>query len=252
MRIIAVDVGNTCTHLGVRFGDKWILRIYLPTKGDPTKWIKFFVKAEADFAIISSVVPAVTPVWLKSLNQFVGDVYLLHYSDSWGIKVFYDRPDSLGTDRLANALFVADRIKRPSVIADIGTAITVDAIGPDGTFYGGSILPGLMSSFKSLTQDAAQLSFVDFTYLMNRLPARSTEGCVSGGLLKGTYHAILGIAKEMTDSIGWRKWKGLLTGGSSAPFYPLFEPLNWLFSPTLTLDGLLAAFKRLKRSEYED
>jgi len=244
MKVTAVDIGNSYTHLGVNSDGKWILRVYLPTEKDPTEWLSFFLNSKIDETIVSSVVPEVTSLWINALKRFTKNVFLLRYKTSLGVKVLYDNPESLGTDRLANALYAVKRGKN-SIVVDIGTAITVDAVG-DGTFYGGVIMPGITSSHKSLSKDAAQLKEFDFKYTLSRLPGRSTKECISKGVFLGTFHAIAGIAKEMALSLQWRSWKCFVTGGGSAPFFPLFDPLGWEFEPTLTLDGLLIALQGLK------
>ena len=63
-----------------------------------------------------------------------------------------DEPDKVGLDRLANAL-AADRLRaaeRGAIVVDLGSAITVDVVSPDGAFLGGAILPGIAMSARAL------------------------------------------------------------------------------------------------------
>ena len=75
-----------------------------------------------------------------------------------GVRNGYRNPAQLGCDRFAAA--IGARALCPGkaiVVANCGTATTIDAIAPDGTFLGGMILPGLGLMATSLAKNTAQL-----------------------------------------------------------------------------------------------
>ena len=75
-----------------------------------------------------------------------------------GVRNAYRNPSQLGCDRFAAAIGAhALAPGRAIVVANCGTATTIDAIASDGTFLGGMILPGLGLMASSLARNTAQL-----------------------------------------------------------------------------------------------
>ncbi len=244
MSYLVVDIGNTCTHLGVNEKGSWVVRLRIGSYEDPIKWLKV-IDRKTEYSIISSVVPQVRDEWKNALKIFSANTVELRYSENLGIKVNYDKKESLGTDRIANALFVGEKVKRNSVVVDIGTAITVDAVDREGNFLGGSIIPGIYTAFSALTKGAAQLVGHSFEFTFKRVPGRSTRECMSLGILRATFFGIIGLAKETAESLGWKEWIGLYTGGGASLFFPLFQETNWIYEPMLTLEGILIGLLKM-------
>ena len=66
-------------------------------------------------------------------------------------------PNACGTDRLCAAIAAFDRLGTACIIADFGSAITIDCVNDEGVFLGGAILPGLEMSTSALHQNTCQL-----------------------------------------------------------------------------------------------
>ena len=75
-----------------------------------------------------------------------------------GVRNAYRNPSQLGCDRFAAAIGAHALCPgKAIVVANCGTATTIDAITADGTFLGGMILPGLGLMAGSLARNTAQL-----------------------------------------------------------------------------------------------
>jgi type III pantothenate kinase len=156
--------------------------------------------------------------------------------------VHYDPPASLGVDRLLAAIGAADRHGMPVLIADCGTATTLDAVDPDGAFVGGAILCGLATQRDALAERTALLPPVE----LEPPPAvlgQNTAACLQVGLVLGHAGAIAWLSKRMRMALA-APWAPLIGTGGLAPV--LAEAVPDLFSavePDLVLDGLRLTYE---------
>ena len=99
-----------------------------------------------------------------------------------GVRNGYRNPLQLGADRFASAIGAhALYPDEALVVATCGTATTVDAITPDGTFLGGMILPGLGLMASSLAKNTAQLPQVDARIeIVTPFADNTTDAIISG------------------------------------------------------------------------
>ena len=114
---LLIDVGNGRTKLGLSTRDALMDRRDLPTHGVTPELIREAV-AGWDFrrAVIASVVPAVVPVW----RAVFPDLLELRHDTAMGIGVRYPRPESIGPDRLANAVALAHLHGAPGIVIETG------------------------------------------------------------------------------------------------------------------------------------
>ena len=148
----------------------------------------------------------------------------------------YAEPASLGDDRWAN-LIAAHNLHpgRDVVVADAGTAVTIDLLRADGQYVGGAILAGY-SALRSGLVAAAPI--LPASGGRARLPATNTADAVAAGAWYGLAGAIERIARELGGAdAGCLR---VLTGGDAASLQPLLSP-DWQHDPLLTMYGLLAA-----------
>lgn len=156
-----------------------------------------------------------------------------------------EKPKAVGTDRLCAAVAAYDRLGKACVVADFGTAITIDCVNDEGVFLGGAILPGLAASARALAESTAQLPEVD--------PAdsdppewvfgKSTRQAILGGILYGARGALRERVEAYATELG--TWPLLiLTGGDAGRVCP--EPGREGFVQAivedLTLRGVAMAF----------
>ena len=129
------------------------------------------------------------------------------------IEVKLSRPESVGVDRLCAAVAAFDQLGAACVVADFGTAITIDCVNEAGVFMGGAILPGLEMAAASLQSQTAQLPKVtparpDWVF------GRDTREAIIGGLVYGARGALRELTEAYATELG--HWPiVVLTGGDA-------------------------------------
>lgn len=253
--LLAIDVGNTHTVVGVHDGDAWLAMWRRSTNANDTEdeiaaWLHALFDMsglpwQVDRAICASVVPGIDDVldkmcerWLKVRLSF------LRRGEDVGLPVTYEPPTAVGADRLANALGALAKYEAPIVVVDFGTATTFDAIDANGTYVGGAILPGVRLSSQALFDRAAKLPQVEFRAPETAL-GRNTVHSLQSGIMYGYAGAIDALASKIGQEMG--NAKVIATGGLGGLFLGICECIE-AYEPTLTLDGLLIADAR-RRSE---
>ena len=213
MRLLVVDSGNSGLKAGI------FVDFYLPRTGafegikEFSDWAK-----EAEGVAISSVVPKMT----RALEEAFPSALFLN-KDNAGIRTFYRDPGKLGADRIANALYVKHFLSQKVIVADIGTAVTVDAVGEDGTFYGGVIFPGPQTAIASLGERTSSLPRISVGPEPIGPLGRDTETGMRSGVLWSTAMAVEGLSKAQSAFLGWENYRLLLTGGMARIIRPLLK-----------------------------
>ncbi len=252
MKVMTIDVGNTYVHIGVFEGERLTMSRIVRTPDNPygEAMVLGSVKAASriDDAIVASVVPWLTPRLLNALALITEKKpVLLTSASDIGIEIHYKK-EQIGPDRLANALYVKKHVGERSIVVDIGTAITIDAVEADGSFLGGVILPGPHTALQCLSEKAALLKEIELdreeTYLGN-----DTASCLRIGLLRGFAHAIEGLVKGMIEELNWESPRLLITGGDSSLLSTYLSGFNYV--KDLGLLGLKAALDTIRSGEHQ-
>src|SRR5512145_775405 len=114
--LLAVDVGNTQTHLGAFEGEELVHDWRLATERHATadmlaSRIATLLELEEisfetlDGAIVSSVVPQLGPEWERLCETRIGPACLMvGPSLKTGMPILVENPHELGADRLVNAV----------------------------------------------------------------------------------------------------------------------------------------------------
>lgn len=149
-------------------------------------------------------------------------------------------PSRVGTDRLCAAAGAFAKVNAACVVADFGTALTIDLVADNGVFLGGTILPGITLSAQALHEHTAQLPLVDVG-----CPSETLGRDTASAIRNGIYAMMVGALREITEryatDIG--KWPPLVvTGGNAADIARGAEFVDKVI-PDLCLDGLVIAYK---------
>jgi type III pantothenate kinase len=167
------------------------------------------------------------------------------------IRAGVDEPDRVGIDRLLNAVAARDLVRpgQGAIIVDAGSAVTVDLLDEDGTFAGGTILPGLRLMALSLRDYTAQLPLVDATgSLPSGPPGKNTEAAMKLGILYAVAGGIDAVIRETASRCTTAPYL-VLTGGDMTPqLAGLIQSRHQFRSelrPALTLEGILRAAAEL-------
>ena len=157
-------------------------------------------------------------------------------------------PSKVGTDRLCAAAGAYAKVKAACVVADFGTALTIDLVADNGVFLGGTILPGVALSAKALHEHTAQLPLVEVGCPEETL-GRDTVNAIRNGIYAMMVGALREIAERYATDIG--KWPPLIiTGGNAADIARGAEFVDKVM-PDLCLDGLIIAYKQHVSSEED-
>ena len=245
--LLTLDVGNTNITAGLWEGNLLVAQWRFATRRDATadELAGFFYGLFAtrgltfqsvEGAALSSVVPSLTPQCARlAQDYFSVDPLVVSHTTDTGLKNGYDDPRAVGADRLVNALAAWTKFKSAVVIADFGTATTVDAVSGDGTYLGGAIAPGIGISTDALFRAAAKLPRVDLV-APSRALARNTQESIQAGLVYG----YAGLTKELVSrcvaEIG-EPCVVAATGGLAELIAPLVPQIQYV-EPHLTLEGL--------------
>lgn len=158
-----------------------------------------------------------------------------------------DVPEKVGLDRLLNTVAARSLVPlgTPAIVADIGTAVTVDLLDGVGCFAGGVIFPGLRLMARSLHQYTAKLPLIDPNESdFGELPGKNTTSAMGLGMI----HALTGGIDAVIHGLAAKCSTApqiFLTGGDATPkISQLLETRRQFATKTvsnLTLQGLLIA-----------
>jgi type III pantothenate kinase len=161
---------------------------------------------------------------------------LLHHSsrEGHGILNVYADPGRLGADRYAAMVAARHLFRGHLVVIDCGTALTLDALEPDGRHLGGMILPGLNLMRTALGQGTARLG--GEMDAPPRLLADDTAGAVAGGTLLGLAAAVDGLCERIQAQSAEAPGR-ILCGGDAPRILPWLRG-RYQYCPWLVLQGL--------------
>jgi type III pantothenate kinase len=245
--LIAVDVGNTQTHVGMFHDegdlDHWRFATVREATGDQIAVLiagvlnlRGLELADVDGAIVSSVVPQLAHEYeYISENYLEGQLLVVGPNVKSGMPIRIERPHELGADRLVNAVAAWDEHHKAAVVVDFGTSTNYDIVSDKGEFLGGIISPGIEISMDALYERAAKLTKVNIE-APRELIGRSTEGALQSGLVYGFAGAVDGILKRLRVELG-QDLVTIGTGGLASTIAPFCEELDEV-DDLLTLNGL--------------
>ena len=143
--LLAVDIGNTNTHLAIFQKSRVIKTFSYPATLKSGECIKKFCAGFAiKDAIIVSVVPAATKKIEKALVKIFGKrPYIVGKNITVPMRNCYRRPQTLGQDRLVNAFAASQLYGAPAIVISLGTCLTFNIISRKRTYEVGMIFPGL-------------------------------------------------------------------------------------------------------------
>jgi type III pantothenate kinase len=150
------------------------------------------------------------------------------------------RPETVGADRLANAVAAHNRYGGPLIVVDFGTATNFDVVGEDGAFIGGVLAPGVDLSLETLSAAAAKLPRIRVR-MPEKVIGDSTESAMESGVFWGYVGLLEGLVSRIQEEYGG-PMKVIATGGL-APLFDRASPMIDAIDQELTLRGLLDIYR---------
>ena len=240
--ILLFDIGNTNTHLGLADGRRVLKQMDIPTaawrNGGAAARVKRFIgRAKIDGAALCSVVPRATPF----VKRFVRaawklDTLELNAKTIRGVGIDYPKPESIGPDRLANAVAAKARFGAPVVVVDFGTAVTFDVVNAKGNYVGGIIAPGLAAMTTYLHEKTALLPKIEIREIKSAI-GRSTEEAMLVGAVHGYRGLVRELIMELKRELRVNKLPVVATGGYAKLIAAKLPEISDV-EPDLTLEGL--------------
>lgn len=154
---------------------------------------------------------------------------------------FYENPEQLGMDRICNMAAVAQYKEHNRLVVDMGTCIKFDILTAKNKYLGGSISPGIMLRFKSLSKNTELLPELSPGKKAWNLIGNSTEGSILSGVMGGVQLEIESRIERYSEQFD--DLKVYLTGGDSNHF-DLGQKNHIFVDDYLTLKGIYALFKK--------
>jgi type III pantothenate kinase len=251
--LLAIDVGNTQTHIGAFNGTELVEHWRFSTDREATgdqlaaqvndllglSGIGF---ADIDAEAVSSVVPQLVPEYRRLCERYLEhEALVVGPGTKTGMPIRLDNPRELGADRLVNAVAGYDRCGHACVIVDFGTAITYDAVSNEGEYLGGIIAPGIEISIEALTSRAARLPKVDISEPRS-LIGKTTDASIQSGIVYGFAAQVDGICRLLRAELG-DGLTTIATGGLARVIVGFTETIDEV-DDLLTLKGLRLVYER--------
>ena len=245
--LLAIDVGNTQTHIAAFDGEKLVEHWRFGTDAEATGDelairvssvldLRGLTLESIDGSIVSSVVPELSPEYALMASRYLDARHISVVPGiKTGIAVRTDNPHELGADRLVNAVAAYDRFGGACAVVDFGTAITFDAISAKGEYLGGVIGPGVRISMEALTERAARLPNVELGEPSGVI-GKTTQASMQSGMIYGFAGAIDSIARRLVVELG-EEASFIATGGGADVIVPYCEMVDEI-DDLLTLTGL--------------
>jgi type III pantothenate kinase len=196
--ILLFDIGNTHTHVGLADSRRVLRQFNVPTREwygrSAAQGVKKFVgPGKISGAALCSVVPRATPRVRKAVRA-IWRLQVLELSPKTlrVVGIDYPKPNSIGPDRLANAVAARKHFGAPVVVVDFGTAVTFDVVNARGNYVGGIIAPGLAAMTDYLHEKTALLPRIKIAEPRN-VVGKSTEQA----MLVGAVHGYRGLVREL-------------------------------------------------------
>jgi type III pantothenate kinase len=200
--------------------------------------VKRFVGAgKITGAALCSVVPRATPLVRKTVRQhWKLDILELTPKTVRGVGIDYPKPNSIGPDRLANAVAARKRFGAPVVVVDFGTAVTFDVVNGAGNYAGGIIAPGLAAMTDYLHEKTALLPKIQIREV-TAVIGKNTGQAMLIGAVHGYRGLVRELIAELKRDLKIKKLPVVATGGYAKLIAAKLPEISAV-APDLTLEGL--------------
>ena len=243
--LLLIDIGNTHTHLGLANQERVIKQMNIPTAdwsgGGAVRLMKRF-GGSARFvgASLCSVVPRVTPLAQRALGRLWKlSAFELTHKTVAGVGIHYPKPETIGPDRLANAVAVKHHFGAPAVVVDFGTAVTFDVVDRRGDYAGGIIAPGLAAMTDYLHEKTALLPRIRIREVRSAV-GKSSEQAMLIGAVRGYRGLVRELIGELKRELKAKRLPVIATGGYARLIASKMPEITAV-DPLLTLEGLRLA-----------
>jgi len=250
--VLVIDAGNSRIKAAVYFGNGKTETFSVSGNGNISEILhketgRLLEKNGIKQNLIrDSVVCSVSPSFGETAADFCEGItgrkpFIIIPRDINGLRHRYKTIETVGADRIAAAAGASWKYPGKNlIVADFGTAVTIDAVDCEGFFLGGTIFPGAAALAESLKRKAPLLPEFRLEET-DKVCGQSTEECLRAGL----FYSFLGSVKEIVNRLKKECFDGrqviCLAGGGDAAYFintGIFSALE----EDLVLDGAFQLF----------
>lgn len=252
-RLLLLDIGNTHCHAGLASPERLLAQVDIATAdllaGRATRALhRLLGGIPCGGAVVCSVVPAATRAARALLrDSFRLRPLVLTHRTLRGVGLDYPRPETIGPDRLANAIAAHHLNPGAVVVVDFGTAVTFDIVDARGRYVGGIIAPGLAAMTEYLHEKTALLPRIKIREVKSPI-GKSTEEAMLVGAVHGYRGLVRELIGELKRALGAPRLPVLATGGYAHLIAQRLDEITAVH-PNLTLEGLRLLWHHHRRPE---
>ncbi len=211
--LLAIDVGNTQTVLGLYDGERLVHDFRIQTDRHRTAdemlvlllsliQIPGVPRADLTASVIGSVVPSLTEPLAEAVERGFGHrALVVGPGIKTGMPILYENPREVGADRIVNAVAAYERVRDAVIVVDFGTATTFDCISKKGEYVGGAIAPGIRISAEALFSHAARLPHTEIERPPHAI-GRNTVHSMRSGIVFGYVALVDGLVERLRAELG--------------------------------------------------
>ncbi|WP_141015275.1 type III pantothenate kinase [Nocardioides sambongensis] len=258
MTLLAADIGNAHTVLGLVAGGEVLADWRVSTAEHRTadEWAVLIRgllgedAASVTGVAVCATVPSVLNEWRDMLSSHFAEVprVIVEPGIRTGVPLQVDNPREVGSDRIVNAVAVADEHDGPAIVVDFGgTATTYDVVDADGRYVGGAITPGIEISLDALSRAGAQLRMVELVRPRS-VVGKNTVEALQSGMVFGVAAQVEGMVDRLIEALEVEvEDVAVVATGHLATLVVAECDCFTQHSPGLTLRGLEKVFWRNQR-----
>jgi type III pantothenate kinase len=255
MNIIAIDIGNTNIGIGLFLDGREEFIESIPG-GSAAKLTSCLKSAWERIPLSESskeakrdgviVVSSVKPAWTETIAQIAEkeldeEIHIIGKDVPLPMTLRVDEPDKVGTDRVVSAAAAYAVVEDAVVVADFGTAVTIDLVDQNGVFRGGVICPGFEISAKALKDNTAQLPNVKVT--RPKAPyGRNTADAINCGIYYSMVGALQEVIRRYAEELG--QWPQTIITGSGAKTIQADCEFIDNYVPNLVVKGIVLTYQK--------
>jgi type III pantothenate kinase len=251
--LLAIDAGNTQTHIGMFRGEELVEHWRLATNREETAdelasrlanllGLRDLRLRDVDGAIVSCVVPQLGHEYEQVSERYLeGALAMVGPELKIGMPIRMDNPHEVGADRIANAVAAYEHTGGACIVADFGTSTNFDVVSSEGEYLGGVLAPGVEISIDALAQRAARLFTVELE-APKAVIGKSTQAALQSGVIYGFAGQVDAIVRRLRQELG-EEATAIATGGLAGPIVPFCDEIDEV-NDLLTLEGLRLIWER--------
>ena len=255
--LLAIDVGNTNTVLGVFEKDLLVRswRVKTDPRDTADELSLLYRSLLEGYEVTALSICSTVPATLRELRSMIAryfadlDCTIIEPGTKTGVPLLVDNPREIGADRIVNTLaaHALYGAKGPCIVVDFGTSTNLDVVSPKGEFLGGALAPGIEISVEALAARAAQLRKVELIRPKSVIGKNTVEALQSGtifgfaGQVDGLVHRIIDELELLYSDTG--DVSVIATGGLAPLVLGISETIDF-HEEDLTLIGLLLVHER--------